>query len=139
MGRLAIIEEDGNTSEAKQTTQPPANEAAAHQPAINPSSEASVNTASRVKQGGVSDESGYYEGDDLPLQGDDSIEIVYDRLAKNDNSGRTAASVSVTPISCPTVTLSSSSSASNNVPQDSSARMQGFISQTNGRRPFFFL
>ena len=35
-----------------------------------------VSSTSRMKQGGVSDESGYYEGDEYR---DDSIEIVYDR------------------------------------------------------------
>ena len=34
-------------------------------------------------QGGVSDESGYYEDDEL--QGDDSIEIVYDRISDRNN------------------------------------------------------
>merc|ERR1719414_1248343 len=67
MGRLAIIEDDScnpssagansANSETKTTTQN------------------ATSSNSRKGGGGVSDESGYYEGDELP--NDDSIEIVY--------------------------------------------------------------
>ena len=69
MGRLAIIEDDScNPSSA-----------GAGANSANSKSETKTQNAtssnSRKGGGGVSDESGYYEGDELP--NDDSIEIVY--------------------------------------------------------------
>ncbi len=89
MGRLAIIEDEG-----QQQPKEPSAQAA----------QASAEVKGRnKKQGGVSDESGYYEGDEL--QADDSIEIVYDRLvAKNNNDHQTNQqrlqhpAVSITPV-----------------------------------------
>ena len=66
MGRLAIIEDDSCA----------ANSGAAASQSETKTTQNLVNTSnSRKGGGGVSDESGYYEGDELP--NDDSIEIVY--------------------------------------------------------------
>jgi hypothetical protein len=111
MGRLAIIEDDScpansvaaasrqvqtspDKSESKTTTtktiSPAAETATGSGTTKNGTPNQEVSTSSgnqrcckKKSQGGAgSDESGYYEGDEL--QGDDSIEIVYDRcLAKN--------------------------------------------------------
>lgn len=108
MGRLAIIEEDGGASSSSEKTKadPPSS-----RPALQ-SSEPAVKVArSNKKQGaGVSDESGYYEGDEL--QADDSIEIIYDRKKAHHHGGASEAAmastassaVSITPINVPTST-----------------------------------
>lgn len=76
MGRLVIIEEDGSSKE-----QPP--------------KEAICKSRNKKQGGAVSDESGYYEGDEIR---DDSIEIVYDtKRCKTEDSGSNPA-VSITPI-----------------------------------------
>ena len=72
MGRLAIIEDDSCNNPSS---------AGAGANSANSKSETKTTTQnatssnSRKGGGGVSDESGYYEGDELP--NDDSIEIVY--------------------------------------------------------------
>ena len=68
MGRLAIIEDDSCN---------PANSAGAAAKSETKTTQNLVNTSNSQRKGGggVSDESGYYEGDELP--NDDSIEIVY--------------------------------------------------------------
>ena len=110
MGRLAIIEDDSATSVAAAAaatstkTSSDKSETKTKTSVAEASSSSSVDTVgtkggtngspdktgtTEVKrccnkklQGGISDESGYYEGDEL--QADDSIEIVYDKcLAKN--------------------------------------------------------
>ena len=64
-----------------------------------------VSSTSRMKQGGVSDESGYYEGDEYR---DDSIEIVYDR---QQNQATRSAITNNTTMNNIVVASSSSSSA----------------------------
>lgn len=80
MGRLAIIEDDGG--QQPQPLQPQKNNESA---------------SKRLKQGGISDESGYYEGDEL--QGEDSIEILYDKKNNNKATMASVASASAASIS----------------------------------------
>ena len=98
MGRLAIIEEEGGGGGGNKPPEPPSSE-----PKSSDSSTSSTST-SRMKQGGgISDESGYYEGDELR---DDSIEIVYDRhnqsripnSAASNNTNAATSNVSITPL-----------------------------------------
>ena len=108
MGRLAIIEEDGG---GKPPEPPPKEQvvdsststsSASSMTASSAKTEAAATSStSRMKQGGISDESGYYEGDELR---DDSIEIVYDRYNKTrntatpSNANTASSSVSITPL-----------------------------------------
>lgn len=108
MGRLAIIEEDGGGAASSPSSEKTSKPDQPSRPPLEPSSEPAVKVArSNKKQGaGVSDESGYYEGDEL--QADDSIEILYDRKKANhvaSSAEATASSaVSITPINVPTST-----------------------------------
>ena len=77
MGRLAILEEDSQVATTNSSDQ-------------NKTQNNTAKNNSR-KGGGVSDESGYYEGDELP--NDDSIEIVYVNQKSTANN-----EVSITPI-----------------------------------------
>jgi len=169
MGRLAIIEDDScpansiaaaassrqvqtssDKSESKTTTKAssPAAENATGSgtPNENGTTKQEVSTSSGTQQrcckkksqgGAGSDESGYYEGDEL--QGDDSIEIVYDRcLAKNSDRIRihqnavsaikngtglpvlptsTTGGVSITPIPVSTLSTVHQPTSSNNLVQ----------------------
>ena len=105
MGRLAIIEEDGGGKPAepppKEQVADSTSNSASSMTASSTKTEAATSSTSRMKQGGVSDESGYYEGDELR---DDSIEIVYDRYNKTRNTATpnnvntASSSVSITPL-----------------------------------------
>ena len=75
MGRLAIIEEEGGGSK-KPPPEPPSSSDKTSSDSASSQAKTSEVSTSRMKQGGISDESGYYEGDEYR---DDSIEIVYDR------------------------------------------------------------
>ena len=169
MGRLAIIEDDScpansiaaaassrqvqtssDKSESKTTTKassPAAenatgsgttNENGTTKQEVSTSSGTQQRCCKKKSQGGAgSDESGYYEGDEL--QGDDSIEIVYDRcLAKNSDRIRihqnavsaikngtglpvlptsTTGGVSITPIPVSTLSTVHQPTSSNNLVQ----------------------
>ena len=134
MGRLAIIEEDGgggggnkppaqespprSTSDKKMmsssndntsvtsaavASSPPPAASSASSPTKSAGAEVST---SRMKQGGVSDESGYYEGDDYR---DDSIEIVYDR---HQNHATRPVSGAIANTTTNNIVVASSSSSS---------------------------
>ena len=97
MGRLAIIEEEGGGSK-KPPPEPPSSsdKTSSSDSASSNQAKTSEVSTSRMKQGGISDESGYYEGDELR---DDSIEIVYDRHNQARNLAATNTTVAVSNVS----------------------------------------
>ena len=95
MGRLAIIEEEGGGSK-KPPPEPPSSSDKTSSDSASSQAKTSEVSTSRMKQGGISDESGYYEGDELR---DDSIEIVYDRHNQARNLAATNTTVAVSNVS----------------------------------------
>ena len=105
MGRLAIIEDDSGASASNtninniNTANTSNIEEKQEETTIKKLTTEVVKKPVKKQGGGHSDESGYYEGDELPAS-DDSIEIVYDRLVSKTNTILPPA-VSITPIPGP--------------------------------------